>query len=297
MWGIFKKVFIANSLAMYVDSIYAAPQEKYGVAILVAVLFFPFQLYADFSAYSDMAIGVSKFLGFDVGINFNHPFLSKSCGELWKRWHISLSLWLKDYIYIPLGGSRVSTPRIYLNLIITFLVSGIWHGAAWTFVIWGLLHGLFLCFGRLLKPVNEKLPDWLRIVITFCLFSFAAIFFRAATVNDGFIIMKKILYAPIEFIKMFPVLRADIGVKDAIKTLFSMNTSTIRIKWMFFTSFYLLCFIVIDICTAKKSGLEIIRSKPAAVRWALYYAVIIILIFSILDNTAQMNADFIYLRF
>ena len=142
-WGMFKKLCIADRIAVYVNYVYGNVNDGYGVAILLATVLYSFQIYCDFSGYSDMAIGIARYLGFDVGKNFDHPYLSKSVGEFWRRWHISLSSWLRDYVYIPLGGSRVALPRIYLNILITFLVSGIWHGSTWNFVIWGLLNGLF----------------------------------------------------------------------------------------------------------------------------------------------------------
>lgn len=297
IWGLAKKVIIANSLASYVDEIYKIPSEAHGPALLLATFLYSFQIYCDFSGYSDMAIGVSKFLGFDVGKNFDHPYLSNSCGEFWKRWHISLSSWLRDYVYIPLGGSRVPVPRIYLNLIMTFLVSGIWHGAAWTFVVWGLIHGIYQCTGRLLKSINEKLPSALRIFITFCLISFAWIFFRVESLNDGLIIAKKIFCSPIEASKSLIELRPEIGTKAAVKLLFDLDVVD-GYKQMSYIILKLLCFVFIDILSARKDGLSRINSMPVILRWIIYVIFLNVIVSNLLAESANsISTNFIYNNF
>ena len=196
-WGLFKKLCIADKLALYVNYVYGNVAEQHGLALLFATILYSFQIYCDFSGYSDMAIGVARYLGFDVEKNFDRPYLSQSVGEFWRRWHISLSSWLRDYVYIPLGGSRVALPRIYLNLMATFLVSGIWHGSTWNFVIWGALHGLFLCAERATKGARDKMkiPSWINVAVTFCLVAFAWIFFRAKNVSEAAVVVKKIAAA------------------------------------------------------------------------------------------------------
>ena len=156
-WGMLKKLVIADRIAVYVDYVYGNIPGSRGPALLLATVLYSFQIYCDFSGYSDMAVGVARYFGFDAGRNFDHPYLSRSVGEFWRRWHISLSSWLRDYVYIPLGGSRVAPPRVYMNLMITFLVSGVWHGAGWTFVAWGLLHGAYQCAGRATRGAQERL--------------------------------------------------------------------------------------------------------------------------------------------
>lgn len=205
LWGFFKKLVIADRLAIYVNSVYNNPQQHTGITLLLATFFFAFQIYCDFSGYSDIAIGAAKVMGFDLMINFNRPYFAKSVSEFWNRWHISLSTWFKDYLYISLGGNRVSIPRLYLNLFLVFLISGLWHGANWTYIIWGALNGFYLIFAiiskKYLDPIKrlieiKKLPILnltLQILITFMLISFAWIFFRANTVGDAFMIVKKIL--------------------------------------------------------------------------------------------------------
>jgi alginate O-acetyltransferase complex protein AlgI len=195
LWGFFKKVVVADRLAVYVDQVYNDPAGHHGISVMIATIFFAFQIYCDFSGYSDIAIGAAQVMGFRLMDNFNRPYFSRSPSEFWKRWHISLSSWFHDYLYISLGGKRVTVPRWYLNLFITFLVSGLWHGANWTFIIWGILNGLYVVFEHLLKPVFQKLPAFFRnrllsIILTFILIDFAWIFFRAASLNNAMLIIK-----------------------------------------------------------------------------------------------------------
>ena len=137
VWGFFKKIAIADTLSPYVSRIYDAPQNFQGFALVLATIFFTFQIYCDFSGYSDIAIGTAKLMGINLMTNFKSPYFSQSIKEFWSRWHISLSTWFRDYVYIPLGGNRVKRIRHAFNLIVTFMVSGLWHGANWTFVVWG----------------------------------------------------------------------------------------------------------------------------------------------------------------
>jgi alginate O-acetyltransferase complex protein AlgI len=204
LWGLFKKLVIADRLAIYVNSVYGYPDLHSGISLLIATIFFSFQIYCDFSAYSEIAIGAAKVMGFKLMTNFNRPYFSKSIAEFWKRWHISLSTWFKDYLYISLGGNKVSIPRWYFNLFFVFLVSGLWHGANWTFIIWGALNGFYLVAALVTKPLTDKigkatglskatkLNSFFQILSTFALASFAWIFFRANTVSDAFSIVKKI---------------------------------------------------------------------------------------------------------
>lgn len=199
LWGLFKKVVIADRLAVYTDTVYNNPGHHSGITCLVATIFFTFQIYCDFSGYSTIAIGAARVLGFDLMENFRRPYLASSIKEFWGRWHISLSTWFRDYLYIPIGGSRVKLPRHILNLLVVFIISGIWHGASWTFVIWGLLHGVYQTAELLLhKYVYKDRPrpksmQLLSRVVTFALVCLAWIFFRANTVEDAFTIATSIL--------------------------------------------------------------------------------------------------------
>ncbi|MCR9065176.1 MAG: MBOAT family protein [Cytophagales bacterium] len=197
-WGMFKKVVIADRLAMVVDYCYDNPTEHSGLTLLVATIFFSFQIYCDFSGYSDIAIGCARLMGFKLMENFDVPYISKSISEFWRRWHISLSGWFRDYLYIPLGGSRVGEYRHYMNYFIVFMISGLWHGAAWTFIIWGSLHGIYLIFAMLRKKyLNIEMPqnaftDKLQILITFGLVTLSWVFFRARGLGNAKVILTKI---------------------------------------------------------------------------------------------------------
>ncbi len=207
LWGFFLKVVIADRLALYVDAVYNNVGEHNGTTLLLATLFFAFQIYCDFAGYSYIAIGSAQVMGFNLMTNFNHPYFSKSIAEFWQRWHISLSTWFRDYLYIPLGGNRVSIQRWYFNLFFVFLISGLWHGANWTFIIWGGSNGLYLVFALITNKwwnaVNrrigitryQRIYNVIRILTTFVLIDFAWIFFRANTISDAFIIIKKIFSA------------------------------------------------------------------------------------------------------
>ena len=196
-YGMFKKIVIADRLAQYVNIVYQNPAHHTGPQFTLATVFFAFQIYCDFSAYSDIAIGAAEVMGFKLMKNFRQPYFSRSIGEFWKRWHISLSTWFRDYVYIPLGGSRVTPLKLYRNLLAVFLISGLWHGANWTYIIWGGLNGLYLAFGMATEAQRAKwaerfglnhfprLQTVFSILVTFTLICAAWIFFRARTVGDA----------------------------------------------------------------------------------------------------------------
>lgn len=198
LWGYFMKLCVGDRLAHYVDAVYNNVDQHNGTSMILATIFFTIQIYCDFAGYSLIAIGCARIMGYKLMDNFKRPYIgSTSIKEFWSRWHISLSTWFKDYLYIPLGGNRVSKGRHLLNLFITFFVSGIWHGAAWNFIIWGTLHGLYLVIENLTstnksKKRKSKLYTLLKIAYTFILVAFAWIFFRANSVEDSFIIIGKI---------------------------------------------------------------------------------------------------------
>jgi alginate O-acetyltransferase complex protein AlgI len=200
-FGMFKKVVIADRLAILVDSVYANPIEKTGLTVFIACIFYAFQIYCDFSGYCDIGIGAARVMGITLMDNFNIPYMSRSISEFWSRWHISLSTWFRDYLYIPLGGNRVSMARRYFNLFFVFLISGLWHGANWTFIIWGAIHGLYLIAGiiknNLLKKAHlfaksNLFVNILQVIITFSLVCFAWIFFRSPNMATAKAIIKKL---------------------------------------------------------------------------------------------------------
>jgi len=188
LWGMFMKVVVADRVALYVDTVFPSYMNYTGVTCFVASILYTIQIYADFAGYSLMAIGVGKTLGFELKENFRRPYFAVSVTDFWRRWHISLSTWLKDYVYIPLGGSRCSKLRNYWNIFVTFLVSGIWHGANWTFIVWGIWHGVFQIIE---KAIGQQKCEYgwfgksVKILITFLLVNFAWIFFRMPTLGEA----------------------------------------------------------------------------------------------------------------
>lgn len=189
LWGFFKKIAVADSLAPFVDQCFASPGSFSSLHLIIGVVFYSFQIYCDFSGYSDIAIGLGRIMGFDFPVNFRTPYFSKNFSEFWTRWHISLSSWLRDYLYIPLGGNRHGEWKTFRNLMITMLLGGLWHGASWVFVFWGFLHGMYLVVQRVLGKLFDQLHrtigtlSWLRdggnLVLVYALTCFAWIFFRS----------------------------------------------------------------------------------------------------------------------
>ncbi len=198
LWGMFKKVVVADNLAILADAVFNHVESFSGMGLVVGVLAFTVQIYCDFSGYSDIAIGAARCMGIHLMKNFDMPYFSQSVPEFWRRWHISLSTWFKDYVYIPLGGNRVSKPRWCFNQLVTFTISGIWHGAAFTFVAWGALNGIYIVISRFLKPIREKiksavgltpghlLSNTMAMLTTFTLISLSWVFFRANSFADAF---------------------------------------------------------------------------------------------------------------
>jgi len=204
MWGIFKKVVIADRLALYVTEVYGHPNESSGYTFILATVFFAFQVYCDFSGYSDIAIGTARVMGFKLMTNFDRPFISKNVTEFWRRWHISLSTWLRDYLYTPISIATRNweTKSILFALMVTFLVSGVWHGAGWNFIIFGALQGIAACWDvltkktrkKIAKSMNIKLYNAISIILTFGYQCIAWIFFRSTSVAEAFLILKKIIH-------------------------------------------------------------------------------------------------------
>jgi len=193
--GFFKKVALADYLALYVDKVYSTPDQYQSPALLLATFLFGWQIYFDFSGYTDMARGVARMMGFRLMLNFNNPYLATSLGDFWSRWHISLSSWFKDYVYIPLGGNRRGTFNTYRNMFLTMVISGLWHGAAWTFVIWGAAHALGRFCTRELERTSfykERIPKFVKQPLVFVFVTFTWIFFRAEGIGDAWVIITRI---------------------------------------------------------------------------------------------------------
>lgn len=197
LWGIFMKVCVADRLSIYVDTIYNNLNMHNGGSVALAAIIYSIQIYCDFAGYSYVAIGCARMLGFSLDENFSRPYFANSIGDFWRRWHISLSTWFRDYVYIPLGGNRVSLLRNCFNLFVTFLVSGLWHGAAWSFVFWGAIHGVYQIIEKLRKKflhINLQVKNGFNVLFTFILTTIAWIFFRITDINTAFQALSKIFY-------------------------------------------------------------------------------------------------------
>ncbi len=196
-YGLFKKIVIADRLGLYVDSVFNNVEAFNSLALIIASVFFSFQIYCDFSGYSLIARGLAKLLGFELMVNFKRPYLSSSFREFWRKWHISLSTWFRDYLYIPLGGSNDTFLKVCYNLFIVFIISGLWHGANWTFILWGFFHVLFLIIERILKRFSIlkliSLPKILKILTVFLIVNFLWVFFRAQSIDEAILFFNKIL--------------------------------------------------------------------------------------------------------
>lgn len=281
LWGLFKKVVIADRLAIVVNEIYNNHTEYHGLTLVMGTIFFAFQIYCDFSGYSDIAIGCARVLGFDLMKNFNYPYFSKSINDFWKRWHISLSTWFRDYVYIPLGGNRTLKWRWYYNLFITFLISGLWHGANWTFIVWGAIHGTILIIEKVTntkEPSKNKLKNGLLILKTFIIACLSWVFFRANTIQDAISILSSIF----DFSK-YSIHQLSLNIIPLSKN----NVFPIDI----FISYIVICFLII---------VEyLFRFKFDFERWNYRYkfiTYIVGIIFVLLLGVFEKN-EFIYFQF
>jgi alginate O-acetyltransferase complex protein AlgI len=290
LWGMFKKVVIADRLAAMVDAVYAQPRACGGAWLALATLFFAFQIYCDFSGYSDIAIGAARVLGYRLMTNFDRPYAAASVAEFWRRWHVSLSTWFRDYLYVPLGGSRVPLPRWCLNILIVFLVSGLWHGASWTFVIWGALHGAYLIASRLTLPLRDRVVQSpalarytailhaLRVVFTFVLVSLGWVFFRTTTVADATWVLTHLAHGPLLGRPPEP----DVGIN-----LSPFKETNVAI------ALCLIVFLLVSEWAMANLPPERAARAPLWLRWGAYYALVV----SILWIGVLGSRSFIYFQF
>lgn len=295
LWGFFQKIVIADTISIVVDTVYNSPQEHSGLAFIIATVAFAIQILSDFAGYSNIAIGCAQIMGIELMENFKQPYFAISIRDFWARWHISLSSWFKDYVYISLGGNRVKRPRYYLNIFITFFLSGIWHGANWTFVIWGSIHGILRIiedfFGALLKKRNiilmknsPKIKRVVSTVIVFILICFAWIFFRANTLSDALYIVSNIFNDADNWMNpsYINMIRNDIGL-DFISIFLPVVIGTILM-------------ILIWISREKgNSGFSKFNSLPLLLRWIFYIIVSLMIIF--IFTKSGETAQFIYFQF
>ncbi|WP_276134510.1 MBOAT family O-acyltransferase [Polluticoccus soli] len=289
LWGLVKKILIADRLAIVVNEVYRPGTTYSGSAYLVATIFFAVQIYCDFSGYSDIAIGTARILGIDLMKNFDTPYFSKSVTEFWRRWHISLSTWFRDYVYIPLGGSKKGKFRWYFNLLFVFLISGLWHGANWTFVIWGGLLGFALVIEAITRKFRgrmaERLPAGLfnsaSRLITLSFICLTWIFFRAGNVTQATDIVATIFSFSPDYFKLTNVNLGGVsylGVPQwQLVACLLLIVSLFTIEWLY-----------------KEYGLKNwLEQKPTYIRWGAYYAMII---FLLLFGAFTTN-EFIYFQF
>lgn len=262
LWGMFMKVVVADRVALYVDTVLPHYENYSGLTCFVASLLYTIQIYADFAGYSLMAIGVGKTLGFELTENFRRPYFAVSVTDFWHRWHISLSTWLKDYIYIPLGGSRCSKIRNYWNILLTFLVSGIWHGANWTFIVWGGVHGIFQIIEKILGQEKCKygsLGKSIKIIITFLLVNFAWIIFRMSSISEAWGVITRIfnyslplsLYLPEEnttnasiIIGLFLLITKDIIDEFYSVRIKIFDNSSMIFRWFFYYAIIIIILLI-----------------------------------------------------
>jgi D-alanyl-lipoteichoic acid acyltransferase DltB (MBOAT superfamily) len=280
LWGFFKKIAVADVVSVYVDQVYDNLQACTGFDLLLAIFFFTIQIYCDFSGYSDIAIGVAKLLGVNLMKNFASPYFALSVKEFWSRWHISLSTWFRDYVYIPLGGNRCSKVKNYMNLMVTFLVSGLWHGANWTFVIWGGIHGAAQVFEKAVgldKPKYNKVNSVISWAFVFLFCNLAWVFFRADSIQDA----------------VFVIFHVFAGITN-IKTFFHTGIGIGRQTLLYIG---VLIFIVAayDFCSLKEDVIEKMKGSNAVVRLSIEYAIVLCIVYAMLGSTG--NNSFVYFQF
>ena len=294
IWGLFQKIAVADRVAVIVNEVYDHYSAYTGAHVALATLLFSVQIFCDFSGYSDIAKGAAQVMGFRLMDNFRQPYFSTSIHEYWRRWHISLSTWFRDYLYIPLGGSRCSRLKKYRNIMITFLVSGLWHGANWTYVAWGGLHGAYHVLGDMLKPVRRKVSALTKInagvlpvrllqgFFTFALVSFAYIFFRAPAVGSAFDIIKQI-FVNFSLTKL---------LDSELLTVIGFNRFDVL-----FTVGAIVILFVVQMLQTKIDVLAALSKKRRWFRWAVYLSLIFGLLVYVIIYRSGASQEFIYFQF
>ncbi len=295
LWGLFMKMVIADRAALFVDDVFECSYAIGTVEAVLGAVAFALQIYCDFGGYSAIAIGAAKVMGFDLMENFNTPYFATSIADFWRRWHISLSTWFRDYLYIPLGGNRGSRFRKYVNLMITFLCSGLWHGAAWTYVAWGMLHGFYRVAGDMLKPIRRKILDLLKvktdvfsfrfgqIVCTFALTSFAWIFFRAESMD------RAILYIRNLFMRWNPWVLFD-------ESLYSYGLDRREAGILFVAVLLLILVDLVRYCRSLNMG-EALCRQNLVFRWMVMIALAVaVIVYGVYGGDFD-SSQFIYFAF
>lgn len=294
IWGYFMKLVIADRIAILVDNVYASNVAYDGKYVLLASVLFAVQIYCDFAGYSTIAMGAAKVMGFELMENFNCPYFATTVSEFWRRWHISLSSWFRDYLYIPLGGNRKGTVRKYINTMIVFIVSGLWHGAQWSYVLWGGLNGLYQVVGGIMTPLKRKFAEKMpkldksifmkiaRIGVTFVLVDFTWIFFRANSLKDGIVMVRRL------FDMNNPELLAN-------GTIFDLG---LNVQNFVVLGIAMIILLVADIAKYNHIKVrELILNSNIVIRWSVIIMSIVgILVFGIWGSGYQAT-NFIYFQF
>ena len=279
-WGYFKKLAVADVVSVYTSKVFGHPQSYHGFSLVLAVILFTFQIYCDFSGYSDIAVGTAKLFGMDLMTNFKSPYFSQTIHEFWSRWHISLSTWFRDYVYIPLGGNRRGKMRQAINLMITFLVSGLWHGANYTFIIWGGIHGLGQVAENLTVPKDKReskgVLRWCRMAAVFVFCSVAWVFFASQSLDDALYVIPHLFDGMTDFFQYIKSGFVAIHFRDPLV----------------FFSILLLC--LYDYFSLKNDVIEAISSRRKVVRWSLY---LFITLWTIFNISITDHPEFIYFQF
>lgn len=289
LWGFFKKMVVADQLSVIVSKIYGNPSAYPGLPLIIATLAFAVQIYCDFSGYTDIAIGAARILGFKLMENFETPYFSKSVPEFWRRWHISLFNWFRNYIYFPLGGSRCSMPRHLFNLMVVFAVSGLWHGANWTFIIWGVLNGIYLISSILTAKIRGKIVAFIRLdrlpalhakietLIAFTLITLSWVFFRASNIHQALYIFRHLIPASFSL----SALRISLGATDLYEELI-------------LSMFAVAILLFVEVCISKRNiFFRTFASRPW-IRTACYLALFVIILGL---GVSSSEAQFIYFQF
>lgn len=293
LFGLFQKIVVADRLAIVVQVVFEEYAALPGVAVCIGLILFAFQIYCDFGGYSNIAIGAAQVMGIELMVNFRQPYLSRSCGEFWRRWHISLSSWFRDYLYIPMGGSRCSKLRKHFNLMVTFLVSGLWHGASWSFVVWGGLNGLYQVVGEWLAPVRERfwrpicpnrdhpVRKALQIATTFVCIDFAWLFFCSGSFRWGLAMLRHMV--------------TDFRLPELLQGGW-MELGLNGVGWMVLL-LSLAALVVSDCLTARRPMRPVLTAQPLPIRWTIYLlGLFAVLLFGVY-GPGFSESQFLYFQF
>ena len=296
LWGLFQKLVIADRVAILVDRVFNNYTSYYGACRAVAAIFFAIQIYCDFGGYTNIAIGAAKVMGFSLVNNFDSPYFAVSIKDFWRRWHISLSQWFRDYVYISLGGSRCSRIKKYRNLMFTFLLSGLWHGAGWNFVVWGGMHGAYQIIGEALEPLKKKIYVVLNIdettdlhrlwrqIITFVLVDIAWIIFRMSSLKDGLAFISGM----VSDFNLYMLIRDPVPIFAAMG--FSINELAVLLAG-------LLLLWGVDLCRKKVYIPEWLAEQNAPARWIIYISLLFLILIYGIYGTDYAQTQFIYFQF